>query len=334
MDTGQQHSYVGVLGGTVFELREHGDLVMYRPLVPSPSCEGGNGEKGEEEEEGKECQEASLEVMHEKLADFLNINVKFENGIEKLEQLYGHFSRMDAHLFARIARHLPGIRVLRQDVFECLISFICSSNNNVARITLMIQRLCQKYGTYLGEIELTVDDKSLATDTDSPPKTLSFYSFPTLEQLSRATESDLRELGFGYRASYITSTVQQLSNLDRDYLDSMRAKHLTTETVLERLIQFKGVGYKVASCVALYSCDRHELVPIDVHMARLVRQHYSSRITEVESRKSRKSSKSSESMTPLKMKHYMGLFVEIFGSFAGWAHVILFGRYVAGFLVS
>src|SRR5690606_23523876 len=98
------------------------------------------------------------------------------------------FSERD-ELYKSIYNYFPGIRVIRQDPFECLISFICSSNNNISRISLMLDRLCKKFGNYIGSYE----------ENDIKHE---FYDFPTLHQLQAATIQDLKELGFGYRAKY------------------------------------------------------------------------------------------------------------------------------------
>lgn len=107
------------------------------------------------------------------LLDFLNAGVS-------LADMWKVFSDSDAR-FAELARHLGGARVLRQDPFECLIQFLCSSNNNIGRITKMVDYV-SSLGTYLG-----------------PVGDFHFHAFPTLEQLSLVSEQQLRDAGFGYR---------------------------------------------------------------------------------------------------------------------------------------
>lgn len=107
------------------------------------------------------------------LLDFLNADVS-------LADTWKVFSASDAR-FAELARHLSGARVLRQDPFECLIQFLCSSNNNIGRITKMVDYVSSQ-GTHLGHVG----------DFD-------FHAFPTLHQLSLVSEQQLRNAGFGYR---------------------------------------------------------------------------------------------------------------------------------------
>lgn len=107
------------------------------------------------------------------LLDFLNVGIC-------LSDMWEGFSASDSR-FAELARHLGGARVLRQDPLECLIQFLCSSNNNIGRITRMVDFI-SSLGNYLGTVE-GVD----------------FHEFPSLDRLSQVSEEELREAGFGYR---------------------------------------------------------------------------------------------------------------------------------------
>ena len=95
--------------------------------------------------------------------------------------------------FRRALAWVGSLRLIRQDPWECLMCFICSQNNNIKRITLMVDRLCRSYGDFIGKSE-----------------GMEFFAFPTLEQMEDVTEDELRELGFGYRAKYIVKVVKQV----------------------------------------------------------------------------------------------------------------------------
>lgn len=107
------------------------------------------------------------------IEDFLNVGIS-------LSQLWGVFSASDSR-FAELASYLAGARVLRQDPLECLIQFLCSSNNNIKRITKMVD-FVSSLGNYLGSVE-----------------GFQFHEFPSLERLSTVSEKEFREAGFGYR---------------------------------------------------------------------------------------------------------------------------------------
>jgi len=142
------------------------------------------------------------------------------------------------------------IRLLRQDRFECLISFICSQNNNIARITSMLESLCQKFGDCI----------------DSESKS---YSFPSAKRLSKVSEAQLRKMKFGYRAPYIVNVANYCSKHGVDWMSD-----------LESLTKFKGIGPKVAECISLFALDCTDIVPIDTHVWKIAREHFGSSIPE------------------------------------------------------
>lgn len=113
------------------------------------------------------------------LFDFLNLGIS-------LKEMWEEF-RVSDEKFAQLAVYLEGARVLRQDPLECLIQFICSSNNNIQRITKMVDFI-SSMGRFLGNVG--------GND---------FFEFPTLERLAMVTETELREAGFGYRLEFISS---------------------------------------------------------------------------------------------------------------------------------
>lgn len=130
-----------------------------------------------------------------------------------------------------------GIRILRQDLFETIISFIISANNNISRIKGIIERLCQKFGKKMD----------------------GYYAFPTLTELKHAKAKDFLEIGAGYRSQYLESTIQQLLSSDilqtlpkMDYFDSVKT-----------LMTLKGVGRKVADCICLFALFHTECYPVD-----------------------------------------------------------------------
>jgi N-glycosylase/DNA lyase len=175
--------------------------------------------------------QTDIDVM---LRDYLRSNVS-------LHSLTRNWSTADKR-FAQIAPYFGGCRLLRQHPAECLFSFLCSSNNNIPRITQMLSALRSNFGTPLGEVDQQA-----------------YFAFPTLTQLSSASEERLRELGFGYRAKFIVeSTKTIISNGGEDWLMALR--HKSREETHEALQQLCGVGPKVADCVALFSLDKLDVV--------------------------------------------------------------------------
>ncbi|MBQ8170829.1 MAG: DNA glycosylase [Oscillospiraceae bacterium] len=142
-----------------------------------------------------------------------------------------------------------GIRILRQEPFETLISFIISQNNNIPRISGIIGRLCESFGE----------------------KIEGGYAFPTAEKLKGITPEDLAPLRAGFRARYICDAVCKVNSgeVDLDELDA-----LPLEAAREKLKLIVGVGDKVADCVLLFAFAKHDAFPKDVWVKRLMARFY------------------------------------------------------------
>lgn len=147
-----------------------------------------------------------------------------------------------------------GIRILRQDAWECVISFIISQNNNIPRIKKIIDTLCKKYGT-----------KKQFLDRE-------YYTFPTITELSKASVEELFELKTGFRAKYIKSACELISSgkVDLEYIKC----ESNFEKCTEHLEIIKGVGLKVASCALLFGFEKTEAFPVDVWMKRSLERHF------------------------------------------------------------
>lgn len=141
------------------------------------------------------------------------------------------------------ASYAPGIRILRQEPWEALCTFIISQNNNIKRIKGIVKRLCEGFGERVG----------------------SGYSFPTAERLSELEPEDLSEIRAGFRNKYIIDAARKVADGEVD-LDSCRA--LPYEEARAELMKIKGVGVKVADCTLLFGLHRIEAFPVDVWMKR------------------------------------------------------------------
>lgn len=148
-----------------------------------------------------------------------------------------------------------GIRILNQDLWETIISYIISANNNIPRIKGIIERLAKKYGN---KIEWKGED---------------YYTFPTPEQLKDVTIQEYRALGLGFRDKRVYKTTQMIVNKQVD-LEQMK-KNGNTFEVKEQLLTLSGVGTKVADCILLFSSlKRLEVFPIDVWVRRVMNDLY------------------------------------------------------------
>ena len=146
-----------------------------------------------------------------------------------------------------------GIRILRQEPFECLISFIISASNNIPRIKKIIDSLCTNFGekvTYSG---------------------IDFYSFPTPEKLASLSLDELGIIKAGFRDKYILGTAKAVANgqIDLECLKSASFDYAKTE-----LLKLSGVGNKVAECVLLFSLEKYGSFPVDVWIKRIMEHCY------------------------------------------------------------
>lgn len=174
-----------------------------------------------------------------------------------LSSLYRQWSDADNN-FRQIASSFPGVRLLCQDPLETLIAFICSSNNNVPRISLMMNKLCQRHGKLLGSY-----------NGDN------YYAFPELKVLARPKcEEELREMGFGYRAKFVQQTAKLIHEKPEgiQWLIGMRDRPYPE--VWAELQQLPGVGAKVADCVCLTSLNILEAIPVDTHIWQIAVRDY------------------------------------------------------------
>ncbi len=144
-----------------------------------------------------------------------------------------------------------GIRVLRQDPWEMLVTFIISQRKNIPAISKAVEAVCLSYG------------HPVETEYET------IYSFPTPAELSRATEEELKNCSLGYRTSYVADAAYRVSEGLLD-LESLYA--LDDENLLSELMTVRGVGIKVANCVALFAYSRMSCVPVDVWIARAIEE--------------------------------------------------------------
>ena len=140
-----------------------------------------------------------------------------------------------------------GIRILNQPPLEMIVSFILSANNNIKRIQLLVDRLCTKCGTNMGD----------------------YYAFPTLSQLLSLSVEDLRSLGMGFRAEYIYNTSRALEKVDLETLRDMPSIER-----LNFLTSLSGVGPKVADCISLFAYHDMNCFPVDTWVEKIYNSYF------------------------------------------------------------
>jgi N-glycosylase/DNA lyase len=188
--------------------------------------------------------------------------LEFENVDEKFIKEYFGLRDDLLRILSQIAKDeyaekavkaFMGLRILRQDPWECLISYICATYKNIPAIKRMLFNLSKKFG------ERTVFDG------------YDFYAFPTPSRLAKANVKELLECGLGYRAKYVLETAKMVHEGCFD-LENLRKK--SYKKARRELLELPGVGLKVADCVSLFSLEKLEAFPVDVWIKRSILKHY------------------------------------------------------------
>lgn len=163
-----------------------------------------------------------------------------------------HELMLDQYMRTAI-KYSNGMHILQQDPWETLISFIISQNNNIKRIKGIIEKICVRYGRPIQQ-----DGKT-------------FYTFPTASELMAATEDDLMACGAGYRAAYICKTTEKII---KENIDLNAVKEMPYQKAKDYLMQFCGVGPKVADCVLLFGYGFYHAFPVDTWVKKTMQTLY------------------------------------------------------------
>ena len=213
-------SYTGVFKNNVLNVKKENNKIIFKGM----------------------CSDNIIKVIN----DYFD----FDTDYNKIKQ---ELSSIDEYLKESI-EFGSGIRILNQDLWETIISFIISANNNIPRIKGIIERISKKYGN---KIEWNG---------------IVYYTFPTPEALSKASVEDLRALGLGFRDKRVYDTTRIILNNEISLEELINEKD--TYVLREKLLTLPGVGPKVADCIMLFGLKRFEVFPIDVWVRRVMNDLY------------------------------------------------------------
>ncbi|MBP3502363.1 MAG: DNA glycosylase [Clostridia bacterium] len=189
-------------------------------------------------------------ILNEDINQIVNDYFDLSRDYTEIKQT---LSQIDKYMETSI-KYGQGIRILNQDLWETIISFIISANNNIPRIKGIIERLSQKYGTKV------------------PFENEDYYLFPTASQLKDVTVAEFRGIGLGFRDIRLYETTHMILNSEIN-LESLHK--LDTQSARSQLLTLSGVGPKVADCILLFSTlKRFDIFPIDVWVRRVMNELY------------------------------------------------------------
>ena len=210
-------------------------------------------------------------VAHGKYVEFIQtgdtLTVRNSN-LDDYEKIWKHYlsldadygeirhdlkARLDSEVFEKALSIGDGIRILRQEPWECVCSFIISQNNNIPRIRKIIEALSEKYGEVIN-----FDGKR-------------YHAFPTPEALVNAGVDAIFELRTGFRAKYIYEAARMVTSGELDLLSLFE---LDTQSALDELCRVKGIGPKVASCALLFAFEKYDAFPVDVWVKKILEKYF------------------------------------------------------------
>ncbi|WP_058486089.1 DNA-3-methyladenine glycosylase family protein [Defluviitalea phaphyphila] len=187
------------------------------------------------------------------IKEFENLWIDYFDLKRDYDIIKQRLAKIDKYLFNAV-KFAPGIRILNQDPWECLISFIISQNKQIPHIKKIVENISKRFGRPISSIE-----------------NKEYYTFPTVEKLMLATEEDIRECKAGFRAPYIIDACIKIKNGE---VNLENLKDLSYEKAKKELMKIKGVGPKIADCVLLFSIGKREAFPVDVWVKRVMEYFY------------------------------------------------------------
>ena len=218
----------------------------------------------------------SKESEGDKWRKYFDLDTDYSEIIERMGEI---------PLMKEASDYGKGIRILRQEPFETIMTFILSANNHIPRIKKAVEDLSRIYGKQIGQFR---------------GRTL--YAFPTIEEFGKITKEELREvIKVGYRDKAMAETCKRISMGD---FNIEKSKKLSTEELRNELLTLPGVGPKVADCILLFGYNRMEVFPVDVWIHRVMEDYFFNK----------KGSK----------KEIHKKSIEVFGEYAGYAQQYLF----------
>ncbi|MDR1027979.1 MAG: 8-oxoguanine DNA glycosylase [Clostridiales Family XIII bacterium] len=197
-------------------------------------------------------------IWSNRLAESPSLREKFWRNYLDLDRDYDAIKRLlstEDAVMGRAIKTCGGIRILNQNKWETLISFLISQNNNIPRIKACIERLCVEQGRRIGRLR-------------GKP----IYAFPSVDRLSVLREEHLADCRLGYRAKYIVETARRIAYDGGAFLST--GEQMPIEKIEEYLLSLSGVGPKVANCVMLFSMKKSEVFPLDVWVRRVMNRLY------------------------------------------------------------
>ena len=225
-----------------------------------------------------------------KITSYSNKKYDFFRNTDDMKEIIKSISK-DKTTKIAVKKYL-GLRLVRQDPFQCFISFIVSSNSNIQKIKSSLEKISIKFGK-----KIQFDNKE-------------FYMFPEPKKIANATIQEIQNCGVGYRAKFIIDAAKMVESRQIDF-DQLKKSNY--QNAKETILTVPGIGNKVADCILLFSLDKLEAFPLDRWMIRILKKYYLEKF-ELETK----------SITEKQYNTLHEKIVKHFGPYAGYAQQFLF----------
>ena len=224
------------------------------------------------------------------IKSYQNTKTDFFRKKDNIEEIINSISK--DIMVKKAVKQFLGLRLTRQDPFQCLISFIVSSNSNIQKIKLNLENLCKKFG------------KKVEFDKEK------FSLFPDPKKIAQASINELVKCGLGYRAKFVKEASVKIFNDEIDLELLKKSNYLDAKQVI---CSIPGVGNKVADCTMLFSLNKLEAFPLDIWMIRILKKYYQDKF-QIETK----------AITEKQYNHLHEKIVNHFGPYAGYGQQFLF----------
>jgi len=213
---------------------------------------------------------------------------------DKYDRIMKEISGKDS-IIDNVTKKYRGLRIMRQRPIQCIISFLCSSNNNIPRIRLILRNLSKKFG------------KKVEWDGNE------FYTFPSLRMLHTTSVPELLLCGLGYRAEFVIKTVREIVKQETDMV---KLAEMDYDKAKEEILKLSGVGDKIADCILLFSLNKLEAFPIDTWIIKFFQKKLNQILDE--------DMKIKEKITPNQYRALSKKIREHYGRYSGYAQQYLY----------
>jgi len=213
---------------------------------------------------------------------------------DKYDRIMKEISGKDS-IIDNVTKKYRGLRIMRQRPIQCIISFLCSSNNNIPRIRLILRNLSKKFG------------KKVEWDGNE------FYTFPSLLTLHTTSVPELLLCGLGYRAEFVIKTVREIVKQETDMA---KLAEMDYDKAKQEILKLSGVGDKIADCILLFSLNKLEAFPIDTWIIKFFQKKLNQILDE--------DMKINEKITPNQYRVLSKKIREHYGRYSGYAQQYLY----------